>query len=642
MKQKVYLKMTTLEDAKKIWLDKTAGISSSDELINVEESYDRITAEPVIAKISSPGYHSAAMDGIAVKASTLVGASETSPVYLELGKEAISISTGDPIPYGMDAVVKIEDVRIQNNKVEIMQPVVPYQHVRLIGEDIVTYDMLLPVNHTIRAQDIGAMLAGGITKIRVRKKPIVGIMPTGCELVQPGDRPPGMGEIIEYNTRVLKCMIEEYGGIGIRLDIVPDEYDMIRSRTIEILPEVDILIINAGSSAGVKDYTPEIIQELGELFVHGVTMMPGKPVALGMINNKPVIGLPGFPVAAMLTMEEFVIPVIRKMLGLCPVVVRDKIIATVTQKLPSKIGLEEFVRVNIGYFPDRSPQPYVAVPQRQGSGVITSMVNADGILRLHRLSEGVNMNSNVEVELLREKEDIHNNVLLIGSHDNMLDILSNCVKNKYPEITLRIINIGSIGGLLALKRGECHITTCHLLDEHTGEYNIPYITQLLPDDMNVSVITLAWREQGLIVSKGNPKNIHTLQDLVKDGIMFINRQKGSGTRILLDYELKKIGISGDMIQGYDSEVFTHTAVCAAIQAGIADVGMGIRSAACAFGLDFIPIVKERYDMVIPNKYLSLKGITAILDVIHTDEFKQQVIALKGYDLSECGCNPVTR
>ncbi|MDI6782293.1 MAG: molybdopterin biosynthesis protein [bacterium] len=676
MKRNIYLAMRSLEEAKGIWQERCGKLRISKKLVCVEHALDRVTSEPVIARICSPHYHSAAMDGVAVRAEDLIGASETSPINLVLGRDAVMVNTGNPLPQGMDAVIKIEDVCLKSETVhnsqlqlaEIMTPVVPYQHVRLLGEDIVAGEMILTTNHLIRAQDIGAMLAAGVVKVWVRKKPQVIIIPTGDELIQPGESL-RTGAIIEFNSRMLSSMIAEWGGETVVSEIVPDNYERIRNRVLEAAALADMVIINAGSSAGTKDYTAQIIRELGELLVHGVTMMPGKPVALGMIEEKaegrnqnpearsqkpgdrsqetgdenqglegiskvtPIVGIPGFPVSAILAMEEFVMPVIRHTLGL-NTIQRERIEAVITQKIASRLGMEEFVRVGVGYFPEREPA-FVAVPQRQGAGIITSMVRADGILRIPRLCEGLEGNSIVEVELLKSRQQIESNIVLIGSHDNLLDILSDCLARTYPQMSLCVTNVGSLGGLLALKRGDCHLTTSHLLDEATGTYNLPYLKRFLPD-MDVSVITIALREQGLIVKKGNPKNIHGLSDLIRDDVVFVNRQKGAGTRILLDYELEKAGISSSDIRGYEVELFTHMAVCASIDAGTADTGLGIMASSSIFGLDFIPIDRERYDMIIPRENLSLPGISALLAIISSPEFHAQISSIKGYDLSECG------
>ena len=353
----------------------------------------------------------------------------------------------------------------------------------------------------------------------------------------------------------------------------------------------------------------------------------------GIASSIPIVGIPGFPVSALLAMEEFVMPVIRHTLGL-NIIQREKIKAVITQKIASRLGMEEFIRVGVGYFPERETA-FVAVPQRKGAGIITSMVKADGILRIPRLCEGLEDNSIVEVELLKSRQQIESNIILIGSHDNMLDILSDCLTIEHPQMSLCATNVGSLGGLLALRRGDCHLTTSHLLDKDTGTYNLPYIKRFLPD-MDVSVITIAWREQGLIVKEGNPKNIHGLKDLIRDDVVFVNRQKGAGTRILLDYELNEAGISSSNIRGYEIEVFTHMAVCASIDAGTADVGLGIMASADVFGMDFVPIARERYDMIIPRKNLSLPGISALLEAINSSEFYSRAALLKGYDLNECG------
>lgn len=658
--------MKTLLEAKEIW-DKvietgTQGI----EDISVLSAYGRTTSKAVFANNSSPHYHSAAMDGVAVRANDTIGASESSHKQLILGNktetcqsticnpQAVFINTGQPLPLEFDAVIKIEDIYINGDQIEIQSSVPPFHNIRMVGEDIVAGEMILPTNHKIRAQDIGAMLAGGITEIQVRKRPEVIIIPTGKELVQAGEEFKN-GCVVEYNSYMLTEMIKEYGGCVSTTGIICDKPQELKEQILQSVKKADLIIIIAGSSAGSEDYTPQTIGDLGELLIHGVTIMPGKPVALGIVQSKPIIGIPGYPVSAWIATEEFVKPAIFKMIGL-PVKNPKRITATIAQKIPSRLGLEEFIRVNLGYFDVNCEEQrekgfhnrFIAIAQKQGAGIINSLVNADGILRIKRLCEGFEANSRVEIELLKNEEDIKNNIILVGSHDNTLDILRDELKLKYPYLNLSITNVGSLGGLLAIKRGYAHLATSHLLDEDTCEYNISDIKKILPD-VEVVLINLVWREQGLIVKKGNPKRIKGLEDLIRvetrnpqENVTFINRQTGAGTRVLLDYELKKRGIDSSKINGYTTEVFTHMAVVAAIESDRVDVGLGIKAAADSMGLDFIPICKDRYDLIIPKIYYNTPNIQSLLEIVNSAQFKKRIedlggnTSVKGYDICDCG------
>ncbi|MDI6703712.1 MAG: molybdopterin biosynthesis protein [bacterium] len=626
MKRRTYFKMKTLDEAKEIFLGRSFPLMEG-EWINTEDSIGRVTASSCIAQVSSPSYHSSAMDGIVLKASSTFGATETNPRLLELDKEAFFINTGDPILDNYDSVIKIEDVYVKGNFVEIRKAATPFQNIRMVGEDITKGEQILPTNHKIRAQDLGALIGGGITSVFVRKRPHVSIIPTGSELIYPGEELK-KGKIIEYNTVVLKELVKEWGGEGVRCEIIPDDYEMIRKKILQIFRDSDIIVINAGTSSGDKDYVPRILEDLGRLLVHGVSIMPGKPLALGIVENKPVIGIPGFPVSSIIAAEEFLKPLILKMLGLKERE-RQKVTAQILQKIPSKSGVVEFLRVNVGWFKDR----FIAIPEKRGAGLITSLVKGDGILRIEEEVEGLMAGEKVEIELL--KDGIKNNIIFVGSHDITLDILQDMIKERYPEINLCIIPIGSLGGLVSLKRGEAHLSGIHLLDESTGKYNLPYVTRLFPVNPPI-LVNLVYREQGLIIKRGNPKSIKGLKDLTKDGIKFINRQKGSGTRILLDYELGKLKIDPNLINGYENEVFTHMVVASSVEEGAVDCGLGIKAAAQAFGLDFIPITKERYDLAISSKYYDDYRINRLIEVVNSSEFKQKIRSLGGYDIKETG------
>ncbi|MFZ5634467.1 MAG: molybdopterin biosynthesis protein [Bacillota bacterium] len=634
LKRDIYLSERPLEEALQGYMEmlRSAGAlkPGRPEKIAVEEAAGRVTAAPVYALNSSPHYHASAMDGIAVRSVDTFGASEKTPKTIQLGSNAVMVDTGDPLPGGFDAVIMIEDVHaVGEDAYEIISAAAPWQHVRVIGEDIVATEMIVPANHRVRPIDIGGMLAGGVTEIYVHPRPVVGLIPTGTELVQPGTelKP---GDIVEYNTRMFASLVEEWGGRPVRFDIVADRYDLLKRQVEKAIDRCDVVLINAGSSAGREDFTAALIGDLGTVHTHGVAIKPGKPVVLGMAGGKPVVGVPGYPVSAILGMELFVRPVVYSKLGsVAPA--RPKLDALVSRKIVSSLGVEEFIRVKLGLVGDK----VIATPISRGAGVIMSLIRADGILRLPRLSEGFNAGETVPVELLRPMEEVRETTVIIGSHDIALDVLANYLRVIHPEASLSSANVGSLGGLAALKRGEAHCAGTHLLDEEAGEYNVSYIKRLLPDRKMV-LVNLVYREQGLMVAKGNPKGIRGIQDLAREGISYINRQRGAGTRILLDFKLKELGMDPRKIHGYEREEYTHMAVAAAVASGSADAGMGIRAAAKALDLDFIGVVEERYDLCIPADFMDTPYITRLLDVLKMEEFRSAVKDLGGYDLRDCG------
>lgn len=638
MKRKVFLEGLPLNEAIVRWEKRLMDIDYhkplSSEPIRVIDSLGRITATAIFAKISSPFFHSAAMDGFAVRFSDTFGASETSPIGLKIGEKALPVDTGDPLPDDFNAVIMIEDVNIikkpDGEYIEIIEPATPWQHVRTIGDDIIETELILPENQRIRPIDIGAMLAGGHTEIRVRRKPLIAIMPSGNELVEPGT-PLKKGNIIEFNSRILEAMIKEDYCEPLRYEIIPDDKELLKKNIENSIAKADVSIINAGSSAGSEDFTAQAIAELGEIVVHGVGIKPGKPVILGIVKGKPVLGIPGYPVSMYITYHLFVRPILYKLQGISPPH-PERIKTVLSRNIPSTMGQEEFVRVKVGYVKDK----VIATPLSRGAGVIMSLVKADGILRIPSMSEGIGAGSEVEIELIRRKDEIKNTIVCIGSHDNSLDILSNHLRKRYPQFTLSSAPVGSMGGIMAIKRGEAHLAGTHLLDEASGEYNIPFIKRFLPD-LKIKLINLVYRQQGFIVRKGNPKGISGFEDLLREDVVFINRQRGSGTRLLTDKCLKDRAINPESIRGYEKEEYTHMGIASAVLTGIADVGMGILAAARALNLDFIPLAKERYDLIIPLEYLDLEPIRAVLDIITNDRsFRKAIHQLGGYDCSDMG------
>ena len=636
MKREIFRKVVPLEDALSQWRKRLAesGIFRplDPETIDVRESMGRVTAAPVLARISSPFYHASAMDGYAVRFTETFGASEASPLKLRLGKEAVYVDTGDPLPWEFNAVVMVEDVNLEGDNIEIVAPVTPWENVRTVGEDIVATELIAPEGQKIRPVDMGAMLAGGLTEVSVRKRPKVAVIPTGTEIVEPGTELK-RGDIIDFNSTVLGGLVSEWGAEFIRMPIVPDNRERISTAVSKAVGEADIVVTIAGASTGSEDYTEGVLKALGELILHGVAIRPGKPAMLGIIDGTAVVGLPGYPVAAHTAFGLFTKPVVMAMQGLEENsggfgTVRAKL----SRQVHSPLGSEEFVRMKIG----NVGGALIATPLGRGAGLMMTLARADGVMRIPAMSEGLGAGTEVEVELLRARQEVENTIVSIGSHDNAMDLLANSLKKKYPRFSLSSAHVGSMGGLMALKKAEAHIAPTHLLDEETGKYNTPFLKRLLPE-RDVALVNLVYRTQGLMVLKGNPKGLQGLVDLKREDITFINRQRGAGTRLLLDKSLKELGISPEDITGYGREEFTHMSVASAVLTGVADTGLGVLSAANALGLDFIPVAKERYDLAIPADQIGSERVAALLDIIRNDkEFKESVDSMGGYDVSEMG------
>ena len=625
-----------------------------------EEALRRVTAEPIWAKTSSPHYHASAMDGFAVRAITTHGALPSKPLTLQIGPEAEYVDTGDPLPEWANSVIPIENVeslddngQITKNirlpkSIRIRASVAPWSHVRPLGEDIVATQLVLAAGHVLRPFDLGAIAASGYQEIKVARKPTVAILPTGTELVPIGSHLKS-GDILEYNSLVLAAQVKVMGGEPTRFPIIKDDFDLICERVLDAAQNHDLILLNAGSSAGAEDYSAKVVEKLGKVLVHGVAVRPGHPVILGLINRQsstlaphasagvenrkseiliPIIGVPGYPVSAALTIDIFVEPLIAKWLGRRPKELPTET-AILTRKLVSPAGDDDYVRVVLGIVGDK----LLAAPLSRGAGVITSLVQADGLALIPSGMQGIDAGEKIQVYLYRSKSEIEKTILIIGSHDLTLDLMAQFLAEH--DRRLASANVGSQGGLIALRRGEAHLAGSHLLDTESGEYNISYIRQYMPN-IPVKVLALVRREQGLIVKRGNPKEIKSLRDLTSSRVQFVNRQRGAGTRVLLDYHLNLMTIPQNSITGYSQEEYTHLGVAAAVASGRADCGLGIAAAAQALDLDFIPLFQERYDLVIPKAHVGNTLLAPLFGLLADSAFRKAVSHLTGYDVSVMG------
>ena len=606
--------------------------------VPLAEAAGLVTAAPVWATRSSPPFDAAGMDGIAVRAAATIGASETAAVYLAPDAYDV-VDTGDPMPAGRDAVVMREHVHYTGTHTgthtgghaELRAAVPPYQHVRSIGEDVSSGELLLPEGHRLRAVDLAAAAAAGAKRLSVRRRPYVLILPTGDE-VRPIDTEPGPGEILDTNSLMLAVQAREAGCEARCLPIEPDDPDRIAAVVTAAAADCDLLIVIAGSSAGRDDYTAQVVASAGTLAVHGVAVRPGHPVVLGVVGRTPVLGAPGYPVSAALTFDIFAEPLLSGLSGAAPRR-RPRTAARLARKLASPLGMDDWVRVRLGVVDGTT----VATPLPRGAGVLTSLVRADGLLVVPAGVEGHHAGAEVSVELLRGLDEIARTIVAIGSHDLVLDLAASALRADDPLVTLASSNVGSLGGLVALRDGLCHIAGSHLLDPASGEYTLPYVDRVFgaaaPD---VAVVRLVHRDQGLMVAAGNPLGITGIPGLTRPGLRYVSRQRGAGTRVLLDHELGKLGIDPGLIEGYSREEPTHLAVAAAIAAGRADAGLGIMAAAQAYGLDFVPVTREPYDLVIAPGALDTPQLAPLWSLLRSDRFQSAVTVLGGYSAKEMG------
>ena len=580
-----------------VWLAE-GGFQPKTEMVPAAQSAGRVTAHAVYATLCAPHYPACAMDGIAVEAADTFGATETTPITLEPNRFAV-VDTGDPLPEGRDAVVMIEDVLWEGEKVVLHEAAAPWQHVRQIGEDVCAGEMLLPAHTPITPAAIGAMIAGGILEVEVFTRPVVGILPTGDEVVPPTDHPQP-GDVLEFNSSIFSAMIGEWGGEAKTYPIVKDDPEALTVALTRATDECDLVVLNAGSSAGREDYSAAVIGRVGEVLCHGLAIRPGKPAILGRRGVVPVLGVPGYPVSGILVLEHLLRPLIEGWTG---------------KKAPAREQVE-------------------AVLARR-AGVVTSFLKADGILDIPQGKEGVEAGEKVTISLLRPREELARTLVMMGSHDPLLDEVADLLHQTHPDLYMNSTHVGSMGGIMALRRGEAHGAGCHLLDESDGSYNTSYLEKYFPNG-GVYQVECVGRTQGLMVAKGNPLGLKGFGDIAKPGLRYVDRQKGSGTRILADYLCRKEGVDPATVYGYDREELTHTSVAAQIASGTADAGMGILSAARLYDLDFLPVCVEQYDLLIPDYAWGTPAVEALLEVLKSPAFRERMEKLGGYTIHQPG------
>jgi putative molybdopterin biosynthesis protein len=628
---KKYLDKISLADALIKLKNTFKNLRTETEKIKTSEAEGRITVSGIKARRSAPDYHASAMDGIAVPAQKTAGASERNPICLEIDRDALPVDTGDPIPEQFNAVIKIEAVnQIDKNTYSIEKGVPPWNHIRSIGESAVKGNLLITASHRLKDYDLGALLEAGITEVEVYKKPLITIIPTGDELIT-AENTPQKGELVEFNSQMVSSALKKWGAEVKITGIIPDNKELIKKAFSKAVKESEMVIVLSGSSAGRGDYTIEIIKNKGEILFHGVNIMPGKPLIAAEVEKKPVFGLPGYPLSAWLDNQLFIRELTYQLQGVSAPEF-NQIEAVVKRKVPSDIGLEEFLRVNLIAEADNQ---YTAVPLKRGSSAMESIVKADGIMRISDNKEGLHPGDKAPVILLNDQNKLQNNLLLIGSHDLSLDLIRNEVRKRKYNFDLKLQTVGSMAGLTSLRRGESHLAGAHLLDPETGEYNISYLKRFFKGQKLV-VLNLVHREQGLYLKKGNPKKINKIRDLAKKEINYINRQRGAGTRVLFDYLLSQNNIESEKIAGYEKEEFTHIAAAAAVGRGSADAALGIRAAAEVMDVDFLPLAEEKYDLIFKKDILEDPRIQNLIELINKEDIKDEIEKMGGYKCRDTG------
>ena len=640
--RKIFRELRSLEDALTTLTKAWSATPLPTEKVALENSLDRVLAEDVFSTIDVPSFDRAAMDGFAVLAEDTFNVDEQHAVKLKvLGEleagdtseydfsrgEAIEIATGAPMPKGANAVVMVEFTKKENGDVVVFRPVSLGENVTSAGSDVMSGELLLRKFQIITPREVGLLAAAGVEQVSAYRKPRVTIFSSGNELIKPGHALT-FAKLYDVNGPAITAAVTECGGQPRFMGILPDNFETIKNRLKEALEESDVVISSGSTSSGPGDLVYRAVDELGEpgVLVHGLTIKPGKPALVGLAGNKLIFGLPGYPTSALMIFHVLVAPIIRRLANKADVQ-PTKVQAFSSMKFFKARGRRELLPIQLIAQPNGQ---LLAYPMQSGSGAISSFALADGFADFPETQEYVDEGESMEVELFG-KELVPPSLVAIGSHCVGLDIAFAKLREKDPTFLGRTVNVGSTGGFHAISRGEADIAGVHLQDESTGEYNIPFIKSFGLAD-TVVLVRGYDREQGLIVKHGNPKKITGVEDLTRKGIRFINRNRGSGTRFLIDRHLTKVAKShgtdletiSAKIEGYGYEAKSHSAVAAAIKNNRADVGFGIRTVAVSNQLEFIKLEDEKYDFLIAKPRLDKVSVTRFVELIKSREFAESL------------------
>lgn len=598
------------------------------ETIALSEALGRILAADVLARVDVPGFDRSNYDGFAVRADDTIGASELAPRevrlrsesidagavhdFLLLPREAVPIATGGMLPRGADAIEMVEHCDVDGNALRMRRAVPPGFGIAHAGSDVARGETVLRAGIPLTSRETGVLAAIGEEQVRVWRQPRVAILATGDELIAPGT-PMTPARVYDSNTRILSDAVREIGGIPVSHGIAPDDFSTLRERLRVMLAESDVVLLSGGTSKGQGDVCQRVVAELRDpgIVAHGVALKPGKPLCLAVSGGKPVVVLPGFPTSAIFTFHEFVAPIIR-LLGSQPAEPRETVRARLAVKTPSTIGRTEYLLVGLVQADDG----LVAYPLGKGSGSVTTFSRADGFVTIPRHTELVEAHQSVEVCLLSRGLQVAD-LVVVGSHCVGLDYLLSRLHEQ--GLRTKLLTVGSSAGLAAAQRMECDVAGVHLLDPTTGEYNRPFVTD------GLELIAGYGRLQGILVRRDDARFARlTIQEIVARGTadpncLLVNRNQGSGTRILLDRLL-----AGARPNGYAVQVSSHNSVAAAIAQGRADWGLAIESVARDQGLAFLPYQEEQYDFVVPRSRLHRPAVQAFLALLHGEAAREQL------------------
>ncbi|MCK5626545.1 MAG: molybdopterin biosynthesis protein [Candidatus Bathyarchaeia archaeon] len=638
IKRRIFRSLLTIEEVK-TRIDTAISMTCSTYEVELTNALGKVLAEDVTSTIDVPGFDRSTMDGYAVKAQDTFSANEVKTKILKLvGKsepgivptmtlnegETSEISTGAPIPVGASAVVMVEFTKTSGNEVEISRSVTPGENVMAAGSDIMAGEVVLRRSQIITSREIAIMAAIGRKNVIVIGSPKVAILSTGNELIPPGSELSRM-KIFDINAYSIAAAVYESGGTPIMLGIVPDDEVEIRNILKRAVESADLVLTSGSTSAGSRDLIPQIISSIegSQIIANGLAVKPGKPALVAIVAGKPLFALPGNPTSALMVFYELVKPTIRRLSGIRFDVHMPSVDARLAFKTISVRGKQELVPVHIV---KEECGNYLAYPALAGSGAITSLALADGFVRVSSDRDVIVEGETVQVHLFNQNIR-PSDFLIVGSHCVGIDILLTVISEKTRSVLGKIINVGSMGGLQALKRGEADLAGIHLLDENSGDYNTPFIKRF--DLENKIILVRGYvREQGFMTRKDSTKKVNNFSDLLNPEISFINRNRGSGTRILIDMCLGYVAKKKNKplqelvkkINGYDLEAKSHSAVASAVSQGKVDVGFGIRTVAEQNGLDFGSHSFERFDFAINKNRLNKESIQVFLEILRSKEF----------------------
>jgi len=604
------------------------------ETVSLADARTRVLAHDVVAAFDAPPFDRANVDGFALRAADTVGASDGNPKIFTLNSEVIAcghapmltvgpgtcttIATGGVIPRGADAVVMIEQTElIESNpsRIELRRAAAPGQLISYAGSDIARGETLLRRGARIGSREIGMLAASGLARIEVVRRPKVAVLSTGDELVEPGN-PLKPAAVYDSNSATIAAAVSEAGGEPITFGVLPDDAAILEKTVREALAVSDMVVLSGGTSKGAGDLSHRVVSRLGKpgILVHGVALKPGKPLCLAVVDDKPVVVLPGFPTSAIFTFHAFVAPVIRARAGLPPEATQT-VNARVPVRVASELGRKEFVLVSLV----KGDQGMIAFPTGKGSGAVTSFSQADGFLEIDALASSLDAGSDVQVTLI-DNTIRAPDLVIMGSHDVALDVVVGALADH--GLTARILAVGSLGGVAAANRGECDVAPVHLIDPGSGQYNKHLATQGLS-------LVPGWRRmQGLVFRPGDARfegrsASEALKIILADpSALMINRNAGAGTRVLTD---KLLG--GARPAGYANQPKSHNAVAAAIAQGRADWGLAIEPVAKLYGLGFLPVSPEHYDFLVVDSRREHPGVQVFLAALRDDRVRARIRAL---------------